>query len=244
MKIFNNKKVIILGAGSSIRKYNDYIYKYLDKNKSIIIGCKNIGDIVVPDYHCWFDEAAFERDSKISVKKGITLINKNSIPVFLKSFDKNLIKKYWDGYYKTISCKFISWKHKNSSPKYINGKFSGAFVNTGCLAIFWAFCMGASKIEVLGMDGYTFYSEEDLIQNKESQHCSGDGNTFFRRKNYSEEEIKNNINLLHEKLRYKDNKILRTLSYFKNEYKMDLRILTPTYYKLIYDNSVLGINDI
>ncbi len=239
-----NKKVVIFGAGYSIVKYRDTILKYLKTDGFIIIGCKNIGGVVCPDYHCWFDSKAFERDAEMLKEKGIPVIQEGSTPVFLRTCKRKIIRKYWRGRYKKIDCTFTSWKADNPFPRYVKRKkkYWGAFINTGCLAIFWAHRKGFSEINIVGMDGYSFHSKKDLLINKESQHCSGEGITFFKRRGNSEQDINENIDFLYEKLKGKDKKILRTLNYFKTQYNINFKILTPTCYESFYDPSVLKID--
>ncbi len=241
MKIGGSEKAVIFGAGSSIVKYKDAILRYLETDNFVTIGCKNIGGVIRPDYHCWFDSSAFERDAKMLAEKGISVIQKGSMPVFLRSCKKKIIKKYWGHRWITIDCNFTSWKAENPFPRYVKrrGKYWGAFINTGCLAIFWAYRQGFKEIDVVGMDGYSFYSKDDLLSGEESQHCSGSGATFFKRKQYFDEDIEEEIDLMYDKMKYKDDKINKTLTYLKTKYNINFRILTPTCYKSFYDGSVL-----
>jgi len=236
-----SKKVVIFAAGHSIVEYKDAILRYLETDDFTTIGCKNIGSIIRPDYHCWFDSVAFERDAEMLREKGLFIIQKGSIPVFLQTCKRKLIRKYWRGKYKTIKCKFTTWNAKSPYPHYMKrkSKFWGAFINTGCLSIYWAHIKGFTEINVVGMDGYSFHSKCDLISGEASQHCCGKGFTFSKRKGYSEDLIKKEIDSLYEKMKYKDKKILRTLTHFKTVHNVNFRILTPTAYDQFYDSSIL-----
>ena len=244
--IFKGKKVFIICAGSSIVKYREAILNYLAINEFITIGCKVIGDFICPDYHCWFDWRGFRRDARVFNKKEIPLIKEGSIPIFVEGDCKeNIIRKYWDGPYKTIKCKLCSWRSQKSFPRYTNGAFRGAFITTGCLSVFWSHIEGAKQIDIVGMDGYSFYSTKDLANGKESQHCFGDGFTevkkrekLYRRKNI-DINFEKGKERAQRKFKTKDNNILKTLTVLKDKYKVNFRILTPTCYNPFYVKGIL-----
>ncbi|RLC78268.1 MAG: hypothetical protein DRI61_10120, partial [Chloroflexi bacterium] len=60
---------------------------------------------------------------------------------------------------------------------YRDGTIYGWYRTAGNLAIMICHLMGINNINIIGMDGYTRFSKEDLVNKKKSQHCYGDGHT-------------------------------------------------------------------
>ena len=72
----------------------------------------------------------------------------------------------------TIQIRIVQSNRKNSKYNYY-----GLFRTVGSLAIIWAYNNGAKNIDIVGMDGYSFYKKSDLASNKYSQHSYGKGFT-------------------------------------------------------------------
>ena len=160
--------------------------------------------------------------------------------MFSDHYPKKVIKEYWKGPYKTFKHVERNWKqgsHDKNSHEYKrckvyakNKKMYGCFYDVASHAIFWAYIQGASKITVVGNDGYTLYSKKDLQDKKASQHCYGEGETdgysyaYCRRKDW---------------FKYRSLKLL--YKYGKKQYGFGFEIITPTIYKELYNDSVFNI---
>ncbi len=224
----------MIGAGSSLKLYWNKIKKFIEDNDNIVtFGCNNITDFLVPDYHLW--------NSVIRWKKYAHLLDEKSNLVFSIHFARSMIKKKWKGSFKKIKVVKRSWKSDSDNIKsnsykqcrvyYKDGIMYGCF-NAGLLAIFRAFVKKASKVSVVGLDGYTYYEQKKLKSKKDAQHCYGKGKTdgfnyYIGRK----KDIDNytTLNLIYK--------------YCKKEYGIGFEILTPTVFDKFYNPKVLGITE-
>ena len=249
-KKIKNNHVLIVGAGSSLAIYWDKIKEFIDKNRVITVGTNRINHILTPDYHLWGDPRVYRNFGNE--------INKKSILILGQNIDTENRRSHWLGPYKTIKFTRLHWKDSYNDPTHrfygegdikYNKKtkeFHGVFRTIGTLAILWSYIKKASKISVVGMDGYTFYSEDELREkNKEErQHCYGKGFTDAFARNMSRDKLKNK-NKSHEFYKLavkKDRDVYRTLRSIK-KYGVEFEILTPTVYKDFYDSDVLGIGE-
>jgi hypothetical protein len=205
---------LIIGAGSSLRNYMTSIDEFIKHNGAYTIGINNIADIIVPDYHTWTNTQRFRTyghtihpSSNILLGQGIKL---NIIHEVIGSRPYTVIN-YIERYGMPIS--------------YNNGKITGWFRTAGVLSIFIAHIMGASEINVVGMDGYTLYSQKEL-QDGKGQHCYGTGHTDTAD---------------YETCLKKDNQINDALLGLK-KYGIKFNILTPTKYEEFYDSSRLHLS--
>lgn len=212
------KHVLIVGAGPSIKKHRDKILSFIDNNKIITLGVNYMTSLCIPDYHLWID--------KLQYCELGSCINKKSKLIFSwkEEYDK-FIPKHWDGDY-TIVRRFDKGT-PGQKVKYKNGIIYGWFDRGGLLAIMLAHINKASKISIVGMDGHTYYSREDIESGKEGMHCYGKGHTD----RHSWEECKN--------IDWDVKKKLKRLK----EKGFKFSILTPTKYKDHYDPTILNINE-
>jgi hypothetical protein len=100
---------------------------------------------------------------------------------------------------------------------YSKGKILGFYRTAGNLSIMIAHLMGAKDVNIVGMDGHTFYDYEDIKSGKKSHHCYEEDYKPFTK----EACIK------------KDQVVTRVLTNL-TDYGIDLKILTPTVYKKFY----------
>jgi len=237
MSKIKKKHVLIMGAGSSLRIYKEEIRRFIEKNNPVIFGCNYTSHIIIPDYLFWGDSLVSDAQN-LNFKKSI---NEKSIVVLAadsKRKQKQLeqmerqyltyqrVKRNWELH----SDKLNSEEFKRCQVFYKDGIIYGCFRYVGLCAIFWAYIQGGSKISIVGMDGYTFYSEELLKQKKASQHCIGKGYTD-----------------LHAYIRCRKNdwdvyKTLRLLyKYTKKTWGFGFEIITPTIYEEFYNPNILKI---
>ena len=220
MKKIKGKHVLIVTSGSSLKKHWDKIKLFIDNNDVITIGCNVVNDFIYPDYHLW--------GSRKRWKKYGNRVSKKSVMVFPVGTEKSLIREHWKGSYKTcdISERLPGSDVKNHKTIY------HYFKSVGMVSILWAYTKKASKISVVGMDGYTFYPKSDLKSKSSSQHCYGSGFTdgqdyaWCREKDRRNKKINNNI-----------------FDYGKKKYGFYFKIITPTVHEDYYDPSVLGIEE-
>ena len=222
--------VLIIGAGLSAKEYKNDIIKFVKKNNPVTFVCNYIDNIVVPDYHLWNSSKRWNifADS----------IDKNSILVFNSKFPKKTIKKKWTGPYKTFQSVERKWKpgaDKRCNVFYRNGKMFGCFRDAVILSIFYSYINKASKISVIGMDGYTFYSKGKGNKKHVNAHCFKDGlETDMKMKQigykyYRDLDIENGKTL---SLLYR---------YCLKKYGFGFEILTPTVHSRFYNKKVFGI---
>jgi len=220
MKKIKGKHVLIVTSGSSLKKYWDKIKLFIDNNDVVTVGCNVINDFLVPDYHLWGSSKRW--------KKHGNEVSKKSIMVFPSNTKTSLIRRHWAGSYKTCD---ISERLPGSDIK-AHRTIYHYFKSVGMVAILWAYTKKASKISVVGMDGYTFYLKDELKSKKKSQHCYGDG--FTDGQDYAWGRKKDRRN----------EKIIKNLyNYGKDKYGFHFQILTPTVHDDYYDPSILDIEE-
>ncbi len=231
-EMINNKSVLIIAAGPTVKKHWDKIEKFIEETNLIVIGCNNMTNFIQPDIHFWGSSKRW--------KKFYHLLNKDSVLMFPDYFPKKTITKRWKGRYGMFGCEPRSWKfgseNKNS---YLykrcrftvkNGKIRGCFGDIATKATFWCYINKANKISVVGSDGYTLYAEKVYKREEEDQHCYGKGFTdgfsydYGRRRDW---------------LKYRS---LRELyNYGMRKYGFGFEIITPTIYEEFYNPNVLNI---
>jgi len=244
IKKFRGSHVLIVGAGFTIKEYKEKIDKFIEDNDVIIIGCNNISHLFVPNYHLWTDIRRYYKYGKN--------INSKSICIYGDHFKKSVIQKYNIGRYGTIKYSRQKWsKHNDNphSPKYgksnprydkKQNKFYGVFRAVGSLAILWSHIRKASKISIVGMDGYTLYSSASLSKKNVSQHCYSKG--FSDRDAQAIKNRKKSDDQFYKFCIQKDDDIYRTLKGIKR-YGVNFEIITPTVYKQFYNKDVLNISE-
>lgn len=228
MKRFHGKEVVILCPGYNLLKYKDQVIKYVSDNKCITIGCNHISHIYKdPDYHMFADFERFENFGHT--------ISEKSIPVFPKRFEENFIRKICQREYVRFKCRYT----KSFKISMIKGMLTGHFKTVGLLAILFAYMDGASSIKVAGMDGYAFFSKEELDSQKVSQHCYGEGYTDIRNYKFDGDKIRGaGSEFWYERAKDKD-KIISGLLQQGEDFGAKFEIITPTVYKKYYNPNAL-----
>jgi len=234
MKKIKNRHIIVVCPGHTLSVYKNKVLEYIgDSKKNVTFGCNNLYPIFIPDYHFWADNRRYGKFGKN--------ISSKSVPIFSDHFTKKGIKRHWKGKYLEFSYIKRKWKESYediSSPKYgcgnidyRDGVMNGVFRTVGSLAIFYAYIKGASKITVVGMDGYTLYEKEELKDRKVAQHCYGEGMTDGRFTYKYEQK--------------KDRDIYKTLRllalYGEEHYGFKFEIITPTVYSDFYNPDILKV---
>ena len=206
------KSVIIVGAGSTVKEYQWQINDHIKLTKSFIIGINNMTRYFTPDYHLWTNTQRFRTYGKNINSKSKILLGSN---ISLKVINEVIGSRNYT---------LINYTDKQGVPiKYKKSKISGYYRTAGCLAIMIAFLMEASKIYIVGMDGYTYHNHKDLTVGNKSQHCYGNGFT---------DTATWDTCIKKDKL---INGVLRSLK----EYGINFKIITPTKYGEFYDSTRL-----
>ena len=206
-----NRKAVIIGAGASVKNYQNKISTFICKNNAVTIGINNMTEFWIPDYHLWTNTQRF-RTYGNNIRAESKLLLGCNIP--LKIIRNTINRDYT----------LIDYTDVESTPiDYHDGKIYGYYRTAGCLAIMILHLMGVSEINIVGMDGYTLHSRDKLQQREKSQHCYGEGHTDTAD---------------WDSCVKKDTIIKNVLLTLKN-YGIKFRIITPTKYKEFYDGQQL-----
>lgn len=198
----NSENFVIICAGSTVKHYSEYIKELIIQTRAITIGVNNIYDHFTPYYHLWTNNQRF-RDFGDNVSRKSKLIIGCKIKENIK---RSYNYKYCNLNYSDIE-EQIGYKDN-----FVHGRFRTA----GILSIYLANLMGAKKIYVVGMDGYTLKYNGD-------QHCYGEGDTDSCDIKYEKEKDQLCENILHN---------------IRNEVG-DFEILTPTVHTQFYTEGLI-----
>ncbi len=220
MSKIKNKHVLVVASGSNTKKYWNKIEEFIKDNNVITVGCNAVDHLLTPRYTFWGSTRRLEKyGKKMSAKTN---------PIFPPNWTKKQIKKYWKDPYEVYN---PSERLPGSTTKTHKNIYH-YFKSIAMVAILWAYSNKASKISIVGMDGYTFYSQEQLSSKDFCQHCYGEGMTDGQ--DY----------ILCRKKDIRNNQVLKKLyKYGKKKYGFYFKCLTPTVFTYMYDSSVLDLNE-
>lgn len=140
---------LIIGAGSTVKHYQEQIENFIKKIDPITIGINNVPKHFWLDYHLWMNSKRYQKYSS-SIKDGARLL------VPKKMYEEQRPGLYVPGIeYRTII------KISDNMEKWRTG---------GIRAIQYAHDKGAKNIYCVGFDGYSLVYKGD-------QHCYGSGLT-------------------------------------------------------------------
>ena len=212
ISIRKNESALIIGAGSSVKKYQQQINDYIKRVNPFTIGINNITKFFIPDYHLWTNTSRFRTFGKNINKRSDLLLGSN---ISLKVI-KDIIG--------SRDYTLINYTDDEKIPLgYSDGKILGFYRTAGCLAIMISNLMGAKDISVVGMDGYTKFKHKSILKGNKSQHCYGSGHTDTA--NW-ETCVKKDIII---------NNVLKNIG----SYGINFKIITPTKYGEFYDSTRL-----
>jgi len=153
-------KFMIVGGGGSTREFRDEIILKCIIEKYTTIGINRV--IIQPDYHLWTNNQRLNDHNDCITNHSTLMLGQNITPEL-----RNMFHNYID----------IHYTKSDSYYGYRNGQIYGTYRTAGILAIMIAHLMGAAKIDIVGMDGFTLHNKMDLHLGKKSQHCYGSGYT-------------------------------------------------------------------
>lgn len=202
---------MIVGAGRTVIDYKNEILKYISDNNVITIGINLMTSLCIPDYHLWTNRQRYGTQ--------YSCISDKSKLMFGENISDKLVRRHWKGDFERIN-----YKNKSTLPiSYKDGVIYGNFRTAGILAVMIAYVKGASKIDIVGMDGFTLYSKKELDDKEKSHHCYGSG--------YTDDAD-------WEKCLRKDKMVSDGLYALKN-YGVKFRILTLTKFENFYYQGVI-----
>lgn len=202
------KKALVICAGASVKENKDEIQNFIEKELPFTIGINNITHLFVPDYHLWVNTKRF-RNFGNNIKKQSTLLLGKGLHI------KTIREVIGNRDYVLIN--FTDMK-PGIPLGYKKGKILGFFRTGGNLAVMIAHLMGASEINIVGMDGHTIHPYNEIKSGKKAHHC------------YDENYIPFDKELCDKK----DQITTGVLKEFR-EYGINFRILTPTIYEEFYE---------
>lgn len=203
---------MVIGSGRSIQDYKDQILDLIQRYNPTTIGVNNMTSLCYPNYHLWTNKRQYS-------KLGSCINPKKSKMLFGSGMRRDIIRKHHKGKFE-----YVKYTDKRGAKLVLEkGKIRGYFRTAGVLAIGLSYTMGAKRIDVVGMDGYTLYSKENLKRGRQSQHCYGKGKT-------DDASWKDSL--------AKDEAVYDSLRQI-NAYGLEFRIITPTKFEDYYDNTVL-----
>lgn len=198
--------MMVIGAGGSLRDYKERICDFVVKDSVSTIGVNRMTDVLVPKYHLWTNSGRF--------REYHSCINDLSVVIFGSQMKPALIKRHYPQKHIIVDYR----DEKKLAVSYKRGVIRGFFRTAGCLSILMCHLLGAKKIYVVGMDGYTFYSKSAVTANQEHQHVYGSG--LSDGTDWSTCQEKDNIVY----------RVLRSLKSFGAEFS----IITPTVFTEFY----------
>ena len=205
------KSFLIVGAGGTLKEYEAPIKEFMRERNPVTIGINYMTEFCIPNYHLWTNRQRY-RDFGGH-------IHKKSKMMFGCNLPGKLIKKHFKGDYIVVDY----GSSNDNSIRYKEGKIYGDFRTAGCLAIVIAYLLGASEIFVVGMDGYTLHSREELDNQSASHHVYGKG--------YTDDST-------WEKCIEKDRLVYENLNEIE-AFGAGFRILTPTKFEKFYSPHIL-----
>ncbi len=201
---------VIIGAGSTLLDFRDKITRLVSDDNVFNIGINNMTSVVVPTYHLWTNSGR--------LRQYAGCIHPKSTVLFGSQLKKKLIKSCYKGNYFTVNYT----DKAGTKISYKKGCIRGHYRTAGCLSIMVAHLMGARKIYIAGMDGYTFLSSSALKSGK-SQHLYGTGFTD-----------NNNWKICQKK----DDTVYKILMNLK-KFGISFSIITPTVFSEFYRGGII-----
>jgi len=209
-----SKSVLILCTGSTVKEKKKDIDAFIEKEKPILIGVNNLSGFWIPDYHIWTNNGRFRTFGKNINSKSTLLLGSN---ISLKVINNTIGARDYV---------VLERVDREGVPvDYRNGIIYGYHRTVGCVAITVSHLLGAKEINVVGMDGHTLNSYDDVKDGRKAHH-------FYNEKYtpYSPE------------IRIKKDEITSGVLQSLKDYGIDFNIITPTVFKKFYNGDKLYKN--
>jgi len=270
-----NSHVLIVGAGYSLSTHGDVIKQFVKKKNPITIGCNYVSNFMAPYFHLWGDERRYKKFGRYTHEKSIPVFNssvfsssylkKEGVKKFIYLFHKD--PKHLKKIKKSIpQGSKLSEDQKNKSRKiivYKNKIIYARFRTIGCLAIIWSHLLKASRISIIGMDGYTLYNKQQYDNGSVRQHFyiedgkkvnyekvhakkySGTGYTDIitgYASNIGMDSKRKSKENFYNYCVEKDQEIYSDLQRLQ-DFGVNFNILTPTVYDKFYNSNILKLEE-
>jgi len=217
--IEENRPMMVVGGAGSVRDHNNEIVRLIDDKGLATIGINKM-PYIIPKYHLWTNTQRY-RDMGDS-------LDPSSIMMFGSGLSKKIIKMHYkQDDYIVVNYTSDLKDAKAESICYRRGRIHGYLRTAGCLAIMICHLFKASEIYVVGMDGFTLYSREELNSGEKNQHCYGAGYT---------DKDGWDVCLKKDEIVYDNLRELR-------DYGIPFKIITPTVFEDFFDGSILEIDN-
>ncbi len=204
-----NKTFVILAGGPSLSKYNEKIKHLVDQESAIVITVNNPVDFLNSHYHAFTNRKRFIQYS--------SKINRDSSVLLSPYFSRSIIKENYKGVYETLSYKLSD----NNDFLIDNGIINSNCRTVAVLMIGVSIVMGADKIFIAGMDGYSSL----ILKGEKNMHHYGD--KFDHASSRSKDDPENFLLDVERKMNINLDSIAQ---YLESTNKQQFFIVTPTVY--------------
>ena len=206
------KSILILCTGSTVKEKKKDIDVFIEKERPVLIGVNNLSGFWVPDYHIWTNNGRFRTFGKNIKSKSTLLLGSNiSIKVINNTIG-------------TRDYIVLERVDREGSPiDYRNGVIYGYHRTVGCVAITVSYLLGAKEINIVGMDGHTLNSYEDVRSGRKAHHF------------YDEKYVPYSPEIC-----VKKDEITKSVLQNLKNYGINFNIITPTVFKKFYDGNKLS----
>ncbi len=213
--IHKGRSFMVVGAGGTIVEYSDKIQDFIKSKNLITIGVNKMTSFVTPVYHLWTNTGRLLEFGECISKASKLMLGGNLAKNIRAKFCNHILVDYVDS--------------PKSKLGYRNRTITGHYRTAGCLSIMLAHLMGAKNIYVVGMDGYTLYSKEEVRSNRRNQHVYEKGFTDVKCDNEAKFERAWKVCIVKDKMVYN---VLKKI----NGFGIKFNIITPTKFKRFYSS--------
>jgi len=200
---------LIYCPGKNIKEWQKKVAEFVKQNNLLIIGSNKLTELINLDYHMFTNNDKYKAYGN--------MVNKSSVLLLGSHILKSHIVKHKPKYYVQVD---YTDRDKYEPINYNRqlDRIEGYYRTSGHLAIMICHIMGARKIYIAGMSGFTF--------------------NFDGTVHYYKAEIKRDKKSRKEWLRKYDKPVKKSLDNLK-KYGIDFQIITPTIYKKHYNPNIL-----
>jgi 4-hydroxy 2-oxovalerate aldolase len=137
---------LILATGPSLKQYKDKIQKFIDLYKPVVMAGNFIDNMFIPDYHAFVNRKRFCTYVKYT--------NPASKVLLSPYFPEHVIKSHYGGDYEEIAFK-NQYPSDDGEIIISDGIIYAKGATVATILISVAVVMGANKVFIAGMDGYS-----------------------------------------------------------------------------------------
>lgn len=204
---------LVVCSGPSLGSHGPKISAFINDHRPIIISTNSVPSNIQPDYRVFTHRGRFIHQ--------ISQLDPDASQALLSPyFPEWLIRKHYSGRYEQLM--YVS---DNEAPFAIkDGIIQTSCRSSGLLCIGVALVMGARRVFVVGMDGYSSFLNSSGAINYDTTRPKHAGNSEANRVHYA--------TLQEYHVRF----LMEINNYMRQSLGERLRILTPTDYQTYYDD--------